>query len=792
MLPLRIPDLPFLVQTKYLLRALGFELLNSLCRPWSGGESPKPVIRRSRWVALSRCAIHLFPTVVFLFLIPLNYKAMYIGPGFSLETSTGLYLVLFQIGAKLLEICCVSGLATVLLHVLRNDLLGDGVPLGLVGSGYFFSQANYFWSPEMFVGALHSVKHWKVLRLLILITVAGALALLIAPSSAVLLQPRSQTVPAGGTAYFLPAALDQLWPSEVNGSDELSECFGMYSVQNIVCASAGFDSLRSYFQNFNTSFATPPMLWNNIHLQPFVVQSLAAKIPRLLNKGKVFGHGSETFGFQPNAITATFQDALTSDWRDGTKRWSGSRFSAVGQYQYATQRLSTVVSTSPVVLPRCLRAQNFSSGPGQVSFPVKSWTPLKFNVSLGESPEWEVKSKAYDVIIPEYDTTHSLQHQWIDLPTDRFGPVSGGLLLQLPGNVPNTSQAVIGCSISASWFSGQILSDSHTDQAAWSVADSKKQWAIIRTDLNASSAEASKYRRLISIRNDWFRSLTPPTPCVSHSNQSKQVTTLQCLFSDVGLTTVLEDMRTQLQHRENGKTCHYQLPDPSETDVDRWNRHDCVNGAKKQLLEMILASVFANGLSRYGSRHAFDQISIRDSPRDPSRWLLKNLTRAPDYYASLLSNKPHHDAILPAPASADSKYVNLRMRVQVVGYAWYASGFSDYVAITVVVTYMLIALAHTIWVVATGITSSSWDTVTEILALALQSPASKALSGSGAGIERLGTYQRMMKLRIREEGQDKKIVLVVDEDENNKDSQSSPLQPTGVRYTQIKIDKEYA
>ena len=411
---------------------------------------------------------------------------------------------------------------------------------------------------------------------------------------------------------------------------------------------------------------------------------------------------------------------------------------------------------------------------------------------MGESPEWEVKSKAYDVLIPKYDTTHSLQHQWIDLPTDQFGPVSGGLLLQLPGNVPNTSQAVVGCSISASWFSSQIMSDSLTDQGAWSFSESKKQWAIVRTDLNASSAEASKYRRLISIRDDWFRSLTPPMPCVSHSNQSKQVTTLQCLFSDVGLTTVLDDMRAQLQPRWNGKTCHYQLPDPSETHVDRWNRNDCGNGGKHKVLEMMLASVFANGLFRYGSRHAFDQISLRNSPRDHSRWLLKSLPRAPDYHASLLSNKPHHDAILPAPAFADSKYVTLRMRVQVVSYAWYASGSSDYFAITVVVIYMLIALAHTIWVVTTRITSSSWDTATEILGLALQSPASKALKGSGAGIEKLGTYQHMMKLRVRKEGQDEKLVLVVDEDENDTNNQSSPLQTTGVRYTKVEIDEEYA
>ncbi|KAL8884165.1 MAG: hypothetical protein Q9215_007729 [Flavoplaca cf. flavocitrina] len=410
---------------------------------------------------------------------------------------------------------------------------------------------------------------------------------------------------------------------------------------------------------------------------------------------------------------------------------------------------------------------------------------------MGESPEWEDESKDYNVIVPEYDITHSLQHQWIHLPTHQFGPVSGGLLLELPGTVPNASRVVVACSISAFWSSGQVLSDSLVDQAAYSFAESKIQRARIRADLNASNAEASKSRRLISIRDDWFRSLTPPMPCVSHSNQSRQLTTLQCLFSEAGLTTFLENIRTtQLQPKWNGSACQYQPPDPSETDVDRWNRGDCGNGAKQQLLEMILASVFANGLSRYGSRHAFDQISIRNSPHNPWRWLLKSLPRAPDYYASLLSNKPLHDAILPAPASA-SNYVTLRMRVQVLGYAWYASGFSEYFAIAVVVMYMLIALIHTIWVVSTGVTSSSWDTVTELLALALQSPVSKALKGSGAGIERLGTYQRIMKLRVREEGQEEKVILVVDEDGNDTNIQSSPSRTTRLRYRRVEIDKDY-
>ena len=82
---------PF-AQAKYLLRALGFELLNTFPRPWTAAELPKPVLRRSRWIALSRCAIHILPCTVFSFLIYFNYNAIYLGPGFSYTRSDALYL----------------------------------------------------------------------------------------------------------------------------------------------------------------------------------------------------------------------------------------------------------------------------------------------------------------------------------------------------------------------------------------------------------------------------------------------------------------------------------------------------------------------------------------------------------------------------------------------------------------------------------------------------------------------------------------------------------------------------
>ena len=786
---------PF-TQARYFTRALGFELFNTLFRRWAANESPKPVLRRSRWIALSRCTIHILPCVIFLFLIPLNFSAMYLGPGFSYRESNGLFLVLFQIAAKMLEIVCVASLTTVVLHVLRHDLLRDGVPLSFVGSGIFFSQANCFWSPEMFVGALHCVRSWKRLRLLMVIVVAGLLALLIAPSAAVLIQARSQSVPAGGTAYYLPVTPDQLWPSEVDGSDERSECFEEFAVQNILCPSAGSESLRSYFQNFNSSFYVPSMLKATYGLAPVVVQSLAGKVPRLLSVGALRGWARESSVYQPNAITAILQDELTGDWRNATKNWSGSRFSAAREYSYADQRLSSVWTTSAQVLPRCAAAQNVSAGQFEINFPVKYWTTrVKFN-SSGESSQWSDDTKPINITIADHNMSNNIQSEWVPLPVDVFGPVSGGVLLHFPRQASNSSRAVIACSIGASWFFGEITSDSLSNEAAWSFTDGRLLLAQHRSDLNASSAEAHRYRRLITIHDKWFRSLTPRMPCENCQNRSEAPNILENIFSDTGLSIVLDDMRMYPQFRWNKSTkqCVLQPFDPSDTDVDRLNSADCGLGGKYQLIELILGSVFANGLSRYGSHHAFEP-STTVTGNNPFQWELKTPPKAPDYYTSLLSNRPHKNAVLPAPA--DSGYVKLRMRMQVVGYAWYASGFSDYLATVVVIIYMLVALTHTVWILRTGVTSSSWDTVTELLALALQSPVPEALRGSGAGIERLGSYRRMVRLRTAKDGAEcaeagtERLVLVVNKECCNKKAAQAPEQARRFSYKQVEVDEEY-
>lgn len=85
-------------------RAVGLELVNTLLRPWNALEHPKPVLQKSRWTALSRCTIHILPTIVAGFLLWLNATSYYLGPGLSFaDANDSLYLALYQVASKVQE-----------------------------------------------------------------------------------------------------------------------------------------------------------------------------------------------------------------------------------------------------------------------------------------------------------------------------------------------------------------------------------------------------------------------------------------------------------------------------------------------------------------------------------------------------------------------------------------------------------------------------------------------------------------------------------------------------------------
>ncbi|KAI9699318.1 MAG: hypothetical protein M1836_002928 [Candelina mexicana] len=104
--------------------------------------------------------------------------------------------------------------------------------------------------------------------------------------------------------------------------------------------------------------------------------------------------------------------------------------------------------------------------------------------------------------------------------------------------------------------------------------------------------------------------------------------------------------------------------------------------------------------------------------------------------------------------AVSQNWLKPRLEILVVGYAYSSQGIAIKFALAILLLHVLLAFAHTIYSVWTGLSSSSWDSATEITALALNSSPSKALQNTCAGIERVATMG--LQVRIMERNEDGK------------------------------------
>ena len=177
--------------------------------------------------------------------------------------------------------------------------------------------------------------------------------------------------------------------------------------------------------------------------------------------------------------------------------------------------------------------------------------------------------------------------------------------------------------------------------------------------------------------------------------------------------------------------------------------------------EYVLAAVFADGLSRVGS---FRIYNTTVSPI--TSWLVQNYTNVldDDSLSSILL-RGGQQVLLPAfPAN---QFTRLKTKEHIYGYCYKSSSISDYLAIAVIVTHLVVAVSHTIWILCRRETSGCWDTAAELVALAQNSrPALPMLSNTCAGIKEPRTFAHVARIRVAKTGNgpDDHLELVFEED----------------------------
>jgi hypothetical protein len=770
----------------YVVHALGFEMINSLLRNWNGPESPKSAMRKSFWIALSRSSIHFPPMLSLTAIIFVNYWTLYIGPGFAHGVDDNVYLALFQVAAKVQELLCVASMSAIVLQALRHELLGEGVPIGLLGSGIWFSQIGSFWSPEFLAATPFSFKGFGKFRLYLLLILAGAIAATIGPATAVLMLPRIQTMPAGGTNYFLNGTAEQFWPDVVTADSELDVCSLPNSTKYAVCPSGGYESLRLEMNGFNFSnvggttletldkFFAPNIqatatLFSNWFWATLLIRSPRSLIPPAILSARIRGYSDSTTVVHPHGPTIIVQQQLREDWVRSAAAFSDNKVYSLAQYRWTTPLSESSPTSSPWVRTRCSAALNITMEADQASFPY-----------LNQSDGYTFWGHERLVNISSLNRTESshLRTQWISLPIYNSVNMSdiptSGLLFELPW--VNGSRLAVGCAIAASWHKGLIYSDTSFAYYAWINKFGRNEGGA-----EPDSPDADQHNRPITLDRSWLDLLTPVSPADRLDAGTWTPNTLERLFIDGGYTHIINNLRTKVQPFFLNYVCTNGMANQSNTDTELWNDSTCNKGNKGTFMEFMIGAMVADGLSRYGTSRLYNVFPALED------WSLRTLPHAPNFNESLLRGG---EAIT---MPSDPNIIVQRLTEYVEGYSYYASTTTDYLATSVACIYILLAGSHVVRLLYYRVSSSSWDTITELLLLCQSSPRSVLLNNTSTGIKCLKTYKTIVKIRAAPPENlpgESKLVLVLDHDTSKtKDTDSGP---GASRLDLIEPDKKYS
>lgn len=698
------------------LRALGLQVFSQISFSWTRNgrkhdvEPPKPVVRTSLSTSLALATIHILPVMVSITVIGLNLGHLWLGktlPG-SL-TSNSLMSAMFQVFAKVQELLIVASLTAVVYHVLVHNLIvGDGVPFGFLCASFSFSEISYFWSSG-FWGALDSgISLAAKTSMAAILLASGLIAVFAGPSVAVLLIPRQQDWNAGGTEFYLAAREADIFPSNLSVSDLPSECSGPEATDYAICPSGGFKALSLYVHSLQTIRNDENMVpipkgssgqWGNyglFHTQIVSVPSIhegMQPLPTSSIRGHIRGVICQTEAVAPFMPILLHSSHISNDWEAiaATAQFSADRPS-LAEYRWRNSKAVLTPGKIPAVRTLCSAAQNLSATASLLNFPV---LPGKA-CSDGELP----------VSLPNLNNTPSsnLRLTWVhDLPTE-VGSLSSGIVFEAPWTNENTSRVVVGCSIDARWTSGKVLND----QAYPSDKASTDNWKIVAGYIKPTFRPPNNRSWLpIHLDEAWIN---------WSDGQGESQGHLQSLL---GSSAIIDTNLTA-----------------SRDQTSTWNHAVMGSSNRTLLLEWITSLSVVDSLSRYGT---YRFLNTSGPLQD---WDLLYFNQQSDFTNKILSGGP----ALEKPAGVP--VTTFKTTIILSGLLYRASSVTDWLAIAILIIYIIIALGHTIHLVLYRKTSASWDTIPEILALAHNSrPSKKALKNASAGIRTKAPFSKVARVR---------------------------------------------
>ncbi|KAL8752338.1 MAG: hypothetical protein Q9199_005812 [Rusavskia elegans] len=360
----------------------------------------------------------------------------------------------------------------------------------------------------------------------------------------------------------------------------------------------------------------------------------------------------------------------------------------------------------------------------------------QINNSLLSLPAFPIQNLSRAEILKTPGLEWENRLRWVELPQDPFNASAIGAVILLPITSPSPDEAsgqrILVCTLGAGWgpstlnTSTQLNGSSRDVKSRISDPESLLQKASSYKEVvpnqrpNQRLSEAESVARLSS---GFFIVPAYPERLINVSISWAQY--LNPLIVDEGVTVFHRLMQANIT-----------------------DRNPSVSAA------IILPCLLANGLARIGIESSLQgdlRLTTDAQYADIDSWF-----------------RGRGDAFIVDPEQS-KEWVKLEVLSTLEGYAYNTSGAGPKVAIIFLLTYCTFAIAHTCYAGISGISSSCWDSIGEVTALAMNSTPNLLLRNTSSGI----ADAKIFKLPARifampdQAGEGEHLELVLGDQEKN-------------------------
>lgn len=639
-------------------------------------EEPKVAIETGRLVALAGLLVHIVPVGGCIALLYLNFAGYYIGSelaGWNNQDSAKVNALQFV--AKFHEVTMMSSLTVIIFTMLRRKLVSEkNVPLGALFSGFEFANVQYLWSRELWgsIGPMAKACGWLYVFSLVLATF---IVPLIGPASALLMIPRLDDWPAGGTTFYLNATKDEIWPATVTAADVPEFCSALSqpgSYEERSCPAGGWEAIKSGYSGL--AISDEENVIGDVSTR-FFSGGGPFPIP-----GKI-GLTTMLVSFRATVTQLCISDVLlrvAQIWSSASER----QRKALGK-QFKFRKESKFFIEDDVLQPwtgtlcqSTTVAHNATEAEIAFTSPVEQILTMTFAYAL--DPDLMKSEYPSVTFVDNPEDMHSSVAAVVVLPKAAFHDDDGA-------NLENSSNdtTVMGCLISSQWVESKpYLENKRVYQRTWTSHNEYEYPDYM--DYETENANTP-----IAIDTAWAEYLNP---------------------------TVDADNATVFKELVYGSKASGTVDDGP-------------------LVERLLSAMVTNGLARIGYS-AFAQGVLPDLALP--NWSDAIFPKGTFGTGGEIWNTDGIDT---------SNMLKAEVQVTVNGYGFWIESRTVLAAAVLLLIYCGFTLPHAIFVAISGVSYMSWDSITNLTTLAIQSSKTQALRNTTAGVAGNGVYKTPVKLR---------------------------------------------